>query len=90
MRRFLLLAAAVLTVGCSASTSDTPAALLGSWGGPNMQIIGMPSGATVQTQCITIKLDQPVRLDDPAGFTATGTVTAGTSFIGPARTSPRG
>jgi hypothetical protein len=36
-----------------------------------MLVTSTPSGAKVEMACITITLDQPVKPDDPAGFTST-------------------
>ena len=73
-QRFLV-AALLLTAGCSSFT--TPSDLTGPWGGEHIALVVTDTGSTVEFDCASGTITEPLALGPIGKFDATGTFTPG-------------
>jgi hypothetical protein len=77
MRKFLLsFVALVLSAACQAA-APSGATLTGSWGGEHVGIELHAGGGTLEYDCATGAIDEPIRLDGSGAFRAHGTHSPG-------------
>ena len=70
-----VVAALLLTAGCSSFT--TPSNLTGPWGGEHIALVVTDTGSTVELDCASGTITEPLALDAVGKFDATGTFTPG-------------
>jgi hypothetical protein len=81
----LWVAVSALLAGAACSgepTGSDARVLVGQWGSPEAELIGLHSGAELRVPCRTIIIDDPIVLSDADGFTTRARVQGSGLTIG--------